>query len=191
MNTYSPRTFFCIYRFLVCCDVSHVHSSFLPKFVCIARVDMFGLLAWTDDLNVIFCEFLDDDTKLALSCRNWLHVQHWCVVAPDPAMRVTLAALSRHTASLNFFNFSRIASRNTGETTSGLSFAWVPHGFALVCAVKQDLSFLFHPVTRTAAIAAMVLVFFAGARRRALVNTFFFFRLLVSCQAMYRGGYRK
>ena len=49
-----------------------------------------------------------------------------------------------------------------------VSFAWVPHGFALVCAVEQDLSFLFHTVTRPAAVAAMVLVSFAGARRRAM-----------------------
>ena len=26
---------------------------------------------------------MDDDTKLAQSCRNWLYVQHWYVEAPD------------------------------------------------------------------------------------------------------------
>ena len=71
-----------------------VQSSFLPNLrFCFARVDMLGLLAWSDDLQVILFEFLDDDTKLAQSCRNWLYVQHWYVVALDPAMRVTLAAL--------------------------------------------------------------------------------------------------
>ena len=33
---------------------------------------MLGLWAWCDDLNVILFEFLDDDTKLAQSCRDWL-----------------------------------------------------------------------------------------------------------------------
>ena len=31
---------------------------------------MHGLLAWSDDLNVILFEFVDDDTKLAQSCRD-------------------------------------------------------------------------------------------------------------------------
>ena len=54
---------------------------------------MLGLRAWSDDLNVILFEFLDDDTKLAQSCTDWLYVQqHWYVVVPDPAMRVTLSA---------------------------------------------------------------------------------------------------
>ena len=44
---------------------------------------MLGLWAWGDGLNDILFEFLDDDTKLAQSCRNWLYVQHWYVVAPD------------------------------------------------------------------------------------------------------------
>ena len=35
---------------------------------------MLGLWAWIDDLNVILFEFLDDDTKLAQSCRIWLYV---------------------------------------------------------------------------------------------------------------------
>ena len=33
---------------------------------------MLELWAWSDDLNVILFEFLDDDTKLAQSCRDWL-----------------------------------------------------------------------------------------------------------------------
>ena len=49
--------------------------------------------AWGDDLVVVLFEFLDDDTKLAQSCTDWLYVQHWCTVVPDPAMRVTLSAL--------------------------------------------------------------------------------------------------
>ena len=39
---------------------------------CFGRVDMLGLWSWRDDLNVILFEFLDDDTKLAQSCRDWL-----------------------------------------------------------------------------------------------------------------------
>ena len=54
---------------------------------------MLGFLARSDNLNVTLFEFLDDDMKLAQSCMNWLYVQHWYVVVPDPAMRVTLAAL--------------------------------------------------------------------------------------------------
>ena len=54
---------------------------------------MLGLRAWGDDLNVVLFEFLDDDTKLAQSCADWLYVQHWYTVVPDPAMRVTLWAL--------------------------------------------------------------------------------------------------
>ena len=44
---------------------------------------MLGLRACGGGLNGILFEFLDDDTKLTQSCRNWLHVQHWYVVAPD------------------------------------------------------------------------------------------------------------
>ena len=54
---------------------------------------MLGLRAWGDDLEAVLFEFLDDDTKLAQSCTDWLHVQHWYTVVPDPAMRVTLWAL--------------------------------------------------------------------------------------------------
>ena len=53
---------------------------------------MLGLRAWGDGLIVIMFEFLDDDTKLAQSCRNWLYVQHWHTVVPEPLMRVTLWA---------------------------------------------------------------------------------------------------
>ena len=53
---------------------------------------MLGFRAWGDDLNVVLFEFLEDDTKLAQSCTEWLFVQHWYTV-PDPAMRVTLWAL--------------------------------------------------------------------------------------------------
>ena len=54
---------------------------------------MLGLRAWGDDLNVVLFEFLDDDTKLAQSCPDWLYVQHWYTVVPEPSMRVTLWAL--------------------------------------------------------------------------------------------------
>ena len=52
-----------------------------------------GIRAWSDDLVAVLFEFLDDDTKLAQSCTDWLYVQHWYTVVPDPAMRVTLWAL--------------------------------------------------------------------------------------------------
>ena len=58
-----------------------------------ARVDMLGLRAWSDDLNVVLFEFLEDDTKLAQSCVHWLYVQHWYTDVPEPFMRVTLWAL--------------------------------------------------------------------------------------------------
>ena len=54
---------------------------------------MLGLGAWSDDLVVLLVEFLEDDTKLAQSCTDWLYVQNWYTVVPDPAMRVTLWAL--------------------------------------------------------------------------------------------------
>ena len=54
---------------------------------------MLGIRAWGDDLLVVLFEFLDDDTKLAQSCTDWLYLQHWYTVVPDPAMRVTLWAL--------------------------------------------------------------------------------------------------
>ena len=54
---------------------------------------MLGLRAWGDDLVAVLFEFLDDDTKLAQSCTDWLYVQHWYTVVRDPAMRVTLWAL--------------------------------------------------------------------------------------------------
>ena len=38
---------------------------------------MLGLQAWSDDLVAVLFEFLDDDTKLAQSCTDWLYVQHW------------------------------------------------------------------------------------------------------------------
>ena len=54
---------------------------------------MLGLRAWGDDPNVVLFEFLEDDTKLAQSCTDWLYVQHWYTVVPEPSMRVTLWAL--------------------------------------------------------------------------------------------------
>ena len=54
---------------------------------------MLGLRAWGDDLVAVLFELLDDDTKLAQSCTDWLYAQHWYTVVPDPAMRVTFWAL--------------------------------------------------------------------------------------------------
>ena len=66
----------------------------MPKrSILVAHRGMLGLRAWGDDLNVVLFEFLDDDTKLAQSCGDWLYVQHWHTVVPDPTMRVTLWAL--------------------------------------------------------------------------------------------------
>ena len=56
---------------------------------CFACVDMLGLRACSDDLNVVLFEFLEDDTKLAQSCVHWLYVQHWYTVVPESSMRVT------------------------------------------------------------------------------------------------------
>ena len=67
----------------------------MPKFAFLFLLvsTMLGLRAWGDDLVVVLFEFLEDDTKLAQSCTDWLYVQHWYTVVPDPTMRVTLWAL--------------------------------------------------------------------------------------------------
>ena len=66
----------------------------LPKrSILVAHRGMLGLRAWGDGLVVVLFEFLDDDTKLAQSCTDWLHVQRWHTVVPEPPMRVTLWAL--------------------------------------------------------------------------------------------------
>ena len=80
---------------------------FCPHFLfCFARVDMLGLWAWSDELNVILFEFLVDDSKLAQSCRKWLHVQHWYTVVPKPSMRlmfwVLMEASLRHCTTAVF-----------------------------------------------------------------------------------------
>ena len=51
---------------------------------------MLGLRAWGDDLNVVQFEFLDDDTKLAQLCGDWVSCS---TVVPEPSMRVTLWVL--------------------------------------------------------------------------------------------------
>ena len=49
---------------LFLCGGSHVEWSFCPNVrFSFARVDMLGLPAWSDDLNVVLFEFLEDDTK--------------------------------------------------------------------------------------------------------------------------------
>ena len=67
----------------------------MPKFALLFLLvsTMLGLRAWGDDLVVVLFEFLEDDTKLAQSCTDWLYVQHWYTVVPDLTMRVTLWAL--------------------------------------------------------------------------------------------------
>ena len=72
---------------------------------------MLGLRAWGDDLIVVLFEFLEDDTKLAQSCTDWLYVQHWYTVVPDLAMRVTSAMIvtsALKTHRLSIFPFSRV-----------------------------------------------------------------------------------
>ena len=158
---------------------------------------MLGLRAWGDDLVVVLLEFLEDDTKLAQSCTDWLYVQHWYTVVPDPATRVTLWALMTskpssmrldgylcevcHTTFLCIPFCGRFLRCKYGRTvyrdsdasacvcSRGISIAWVPHGFVSICDVKQDLSFLSCSVTRPAVDAAMVLAPIARARRRACV----------------------
>ena len=63
------------------------------RFFVLLVSTMLGLRAWGDDLNVVLFECLDDDTQLAQSCTDWLYVQHWYTVVPQPSMRVTLWAL--------------------------------------------------------------------------------------------------
>ena len=98
---------------------------------------MLGLRAWSDDLDVVLFEFLEDDTKLAQSCTDWLYVQHWYTVVPDPAMRVTLWALmgvgddcdkrTQDTSPLDFSFFScRSDVLHYCECPSGQRSAWCP-----------------------------------------------------------------
>ena len=77
---------FFVVRWIECSVVPFAQIS---AFVC-ARVHMLGLRVWGDDLIVVLFEFLDNDTKLTRSCTDWLYVQHWYSVVPEPAMRVTL-----------------------------------------------------------------------------------------------------
>ena len=70
---------------------SVVHFAPICAFVLLVS-PMLGLRAWGDDLVAVLFE-LDDDTKLAQSCTDWLYVQHWYTVVPEPSMRVTLWAL--------------------------------------------------------------------------------------------------
>ena len=161
---------------------------------------MLGLRAWGDDLVVVLFEFLEDDTKLAQSCTDWLYVQHWYTVV---LMRVTLWALMTskpssvwhdgylcevcHTTFLCIPFCGRFLRCKYGGQCTVIPthplvcapvaspIAWVPHGFVSICDVKQDLSFVSCSVTRPAVDAAMVLAPIARARRRAcviLANTF-------------------
>ena len=148
---------------------------FCPKFALLFLLvsTVRGLRAWRDDLNVVLFEFLgDDDTKLAQSCTDWLHVQHWYTVVPAPAMRVTLWAeqvgnvtSTRKTHRFTFLLFSFFAVIGTTSVTALAGIHWI---LFCVGSSKTGPVFLFRPVTRSAAIAAMVWASFAGARRRAM-----------------------
>ena len=84
---------FCHYSFFCAVDRTFSRPCCPNLRFCFTRVHMLGLRVWGDDLNVVLFEFLDDDTKLAQSCRNWLYGQHRYTVVPEPSMRVTLSAL--------------------------------------------------------------------------------------------------
>ena len=115
---------------------THVQSSLLPQFALLFLLvsTILGLRVWSDDLNVVQFKFLEDDTKLAQSCTDWLYVQHWYTFVPDPAMRVTLWALMRvamivtsalktHGLSFSFFS-CRSDLRHHCECTSRQRSAW-------------------------------------------------------------------
>ena len=110
MEKFSSGTFFWNCRFFL---VDRTLSRpFFPNLrFCFARVDMLGLTAWSDDLNVVLFEFLEDDTKLAQSCVHCLH--HWLLrpgaldacdaLGAHGSGRVLSRAHSRHTVPLFSF----------------------------------------------------------------------------------------
>ena len=118
---------------------------------------MLGLQAWGDGLIVILFEFLDDDTKLAQSCRNWLYVQHWHTVVPEPSMRVTLwvlmgaggiVGLVTQQVPLLFFSlFSRFAliciTTATALAGTAVRIVLYPHSVLHICVFLVFCSRLF------------------------------------------------
>ena len=123
--------------------------GFLPKrSILVAHPGMLGLQAWADGLIVILFEFLDDDTKLAQSCRNWLYVQHWHTVVPELDARDALGAdggmrdcRTCHTTGPLSLCFCRLFSRlavictTTATALAGTSARIVlyPHSVPLLC----------------------------------------------------------
>ena len=115
----------------------------MPKFALLSLLvsTMPGIRACGDDLVVVLFEFLDDDTKLAQSCTEWLYVQHWYTVVPHPAMRVTLWALMTSKSSsmrldgylCEVFHTTFLSSPFCGRfSVEGVtSFALLPTGAAL------------------------------------------------------------
>ena len=73
-------------------------------------------------------------TKLAQSCTDWLYVQHWYTVVPEPSMRVTLWALmgvgddcdkrTQDTPPCSIFSFlsATIASVQADSAVPGVLF---------------------------------------------------------------------
>ena len=116
MEKFSRGTFFFVITYVVFfLRGTHVQSSLLPEFALLFLLlsTMLGLRAWPDDLNVVLFELLEDDTKLAQSCTDWLYVQHWYTVVPEAldardalgaheSRRDLSRAHSRHTAPLFF-----------------------------------------------------------------------------------------
>ena len=175
-------TFFCNYRCLF--FIRRLARSVVPfaqicAFVLLVYT-MLGLRAWGDDLNVVLFEFLEDDKKLAQSCTDWLYVQHWYTVVPEPSMGVTLWALMgaggnchehMQDTPLHFFAF--------------LGFCWDRH-HQCDCTGRNPLDPLllcgFHLVLPLPMLSNRTCLFcsapspdqqpspssFAGARRRAM-----------------------
>ena len=104
---------------------------------------MLGLRAWGDDLVAVLFEFLDDDTKLAQSCTDWLYLQHWYTVVLDPAMRVKLWALMGAGGNCHeyiqdtrpIYSFP-VEKKCISEMTERCLLKIHSHGFAFPCAVK-------------------------------------------------------
>ena len=81
MEKFSRRIFFCNYR----CRFFLKEARTFSRPFCPNLSTMLGLRAWGDDLVAVLFEFQEDDTKLAQSCTDWLYVQHWYTVVPEPS----------------------------------------------------------------------------------------------------------
>ena len=104
-----------------------------------------GIRAWGDDLVLVLFEFLDDDTKPAQSCTDWLYVQRWYIVVPDPTMRVTLWAVMGYRQGLSDLphnwspgSFFRLFSVSAGESGTGNSvLPWHLRRHGVSCVMQS------------------------------------------------------